>query len=93
MTPANLRSSYFHPRPGGSNSSQCAGYVALGYEKASHCVPRDYALPNTEASDIFALESTLYDLVTGEAPYRKLYGPKSDDPDVIEAPMPARSRL
>ncbi|KAJ5252593.1 hypothetical protein N7489_003003 [Penicillium chrysogenum] len=48
------------------NSSQCPGHVALGYEKASHCLPRDYALPSTEASDIFALGSTFYDLVSGK---------------------------
>ncbi|CAG8908882.1 unnamed protein product [Penicillium egyptiacum] len=67
------------------NSSQCPGHIALGYEKASHCLPQDYALLNTEASDIFALGSTLSELVTGEAPYSELYGPKSDDPDIIEA--------
>lgn len=42
-------------RLGDFNSSQCPGYPALGYEKASHCLPRDYELPNTEASDIFCV--------------------------------------
>ncbi|KAI3295991.1 hypothetical protein DTO002I6_3674 [Penicillium roqueforti] len=75
----------FDLRLGDFNSSQCPGHAALGYEKASHCLPRDYELPNTEASDIFALGSTLYELVTGKAPYSELYGPKTDDPDIIKA--------
>ncbi|QKX63646.1 uncharacterized protein TRUGW13939_10817 [Talaromyces rugulosus] len=72
-------------RLGDFNASQCSGHVALGYEKASHCLPRDYELPNTETSDVFALGSTLYELVTGNAPYSELSGPKSDDPDIIKA--------
>ncbi|RDW83588.1 uncharacterized protein DSM5745_03914 [Aspergillus mulundensis] len=72
-------------RLGDFNSSQCPGHPALGYEKASHCLPRDYDLPNTEASDVFALGSTLYELVAGHAPYSELAGPRSDDPDVIKA--------
>jgi serine/threonine protein kinase len=72
-------------RLGDFNSSQYPGHLALGYEKASHCLPRDYDLPNTEVSDIFALGSTLYELVAGKAPYSELAGPKSDDPDVIKA--------
>ncbi|CAG8122888.1 unnamed protein product [Penicillium nalgiovense] len=60
-------------------------YDTLGYEKASHCLPRYYGLPNSEASDVFALGSTLYKLVTSEALYSELYGPESDNPDVIEA--------
>ncbi|PLB49653.1 kinase-like protein [Aspergillus steynii IBT 23096] len=74
-------------RLGDFNSSQLPGHPALGYEKASHCLPRDYHLPNTEASDIFALGSTLYELVAGRSPYSELVGPMSDDPDVIEAQM------
>ena len=75
----------FNLRLGDFNSSQCPGYLSLGYEKASHCLPRDYDLPNTETSDIFALGSTLYELVACKAPYSELAGPKSDDPDVIKA--------
>jgi serine/threonine protein kinase len=72
-------------RLGDFNSSQCAGHPALGYEKASHCLPRDYELPNTEASDIFALGSTLYELVAGKAPYGELNVAESDDPESIKA--------
>jgi serine/threonine protein kinase len=72
-------------RLGDFNSSQCTGYPALGYEKASHCLPRDYELPNTESSDIFALGSTLYELVAGRAPYSELNTIESDDPDSIKA--------
>ncbi|CAI7591829.1 unnamed protein product [Penicillium glandicola] len=72
-------------RLGDFNSSQCPGYPALGYEKASHCLPRDYELPNTESSDIFALGSTLYELVAGKAPYAELNVADSDDPESIKA--------
>ena len=75
----------FDLRLGDFNSSQCDGYPALGYEKASHCLPRDYELPNTETSDIFALGSTLYELVTGKTPYAELNERDSDDPDCIKA--------
>ncbi|KAH2132619.1 hypothetical protein KXV68_000480, partial [Aspergillus fumigatus] len=46
-------------RLGDFNSSQYPGHPALGYEKASHCLPRDYDMPNTIMSDLFALGSTL----------------------------------
>ncbi|PTU24855.1 hypothetical protein P175DRAFT_0429319, partial [Aspergillus ochraceoroseus IBT 24754] len=60
-------------RLGDFNSSQYPGHPALGYEKASHCLPRDYDMPNTVMSDLFALDSTLYELVTGVIPYHELY--------------------
>lgn len=74
-------------RLGDFNSSQCRGHPALGYEKASHCLSRDYELPNTKMSDISALGSTLYELVVGKAPCSELCPtePDSHDPDVIKA--------
>ncbi|KAJ5521634.1 kinase-like protein [Penicillium freii] len=78
-------------RLGDFNSSQYPGHPALGYEKTTHCLPRDYELPNTIFSDIFALGSTLYELLTSKAPYRDLYPVepedivRSSDPDVIRA--------
>lgn len=75
----------FNLRLGDFNCSQCSGYPALGYEKASHCLPRDHELPNTETSDTFALGSTLYELVTGRAPYSELNTIESDDRDSIKA--------
>lgn len=35
----------FNIRLGDFNSSQCPGHPTLGYEKATHCLPRDYDLP------------------------------------------------
>ncbi|WEW60079.1 serine/threonine protein kinase [Emydomyces testavorans] len=66
-------------RLGDFNSSQYPGHVALGYEKASHCLPRDYDSPNTVMSDLFALGSTLYELVAGKAPYSELYPVEPED--------------
>lgn len=72
-------------RLGHFNFSQCAGHPALGYEKASHCLPRNYDLLNTESSDIFALGSTLYELVAGKPPYSELNEIDCEDPDLIKA--------
>ncbi|KAJ5720063.1 hypothetical protein N7493_006941 [Penicillium malachiteum] len=55
------------------NASQYPDNLALGYEKATHRLPRDYEAPNTISSDLFALGSTLYELVTGHVPYEELY--------------------
>lgn len=76
---------------GDFNSSQYPGHPALGYEKATHCLPRDYEQPNTIMSDIFAMGSTLFELVTGKVPFAELYPvePKeiaqSSDHDIIRA--------
>jgi hypothetical protein len=45
------------------------GSEAIGAENANHFMPRDHALDNTVESDLFALRSTLYELITGKAPY------------------------
>ncbi|KAI9837944.1 MAG: hypothetical protein M1837_002652 [Sclerophora amabilis] len=82
---------HLNARLGDFNSSQCPGQPALGFEKASHCLPRDYEEPNTITSDLFALGSTLYELVAGKAPYSDLYPVeseavmRSDDAAVIAA--------
>jgi len=64
-------------RLGDFNSSQYPDHPALKYEKATHCLPRGYELANAVSSDLFALGSTLYELVTGYAPYSELY-PKAE---------------
>lgn len=66
-------------RLGDFNSSQYPGLPALGYEKASHCLPRDYEMPNTVTSDIFAVGSTLYELVAGSSPFQELYPLETQD--------------
>lgn len=45
------------------------GSEAIGAENASYFMPRDHAHDNTVESDLFALGSTLYELITGKAPY------------------------
>ncbi|KAL4800900.1 kinase-like domain-containing protein [Aspergillus venezuelensis] len=65
-------------RLGDFNASQYPDHPALGYEKASHCLPRDYTTPNTEKTDIFAMGSTLYELVVGKEPCTELW---TSDPE------------
>ena len=78
-------------RLGDFNSSQYPGQLALGFENALHCLPKDYEAPNTVMSDLFALGSTLYELIAGKTPYSKLYPVepevvmRSNDPTVIMA--------
>jgi hypothetical protein len=45
------------------------GSEAIRAENANHFMLRDHALNNTVESDLFALRSTLYKLITGKAPY------------------------
>ncbi|CAG8899633.1 unnamed protein product [Penicillium egyptiacum] len=72
-------------RLGDFNSSQCAGHPGLRCGRASHCLPRGYELPNTEFSDLFALGSTLYELVAGKALYSELNVAEYDDRESIMA--------
>lgn len=58
---------------------------------ATHCLPRDYELPHTILSHLFALGSPLHELLTGKASYSDLYPAepedivRSSDLDVIRA--------
>lgn len=45
---------------------------ALGIESPSHYLPRDPEADNTVESDLFALGSSLYELVAGHSPYEDL---------------------
>lgn len=60
------------------NASQYLDQIALGYEKATHCLPRDYEEPNTVRSDLFALGSTLHELSAGKSPYSEIYPIEAD---------------
>lgn len=46
------------------------GKPAQGLEIVSHCLPRDPEADNTVESDLFALGSTLYELLAGQTPYK-----------------------
>ncbi|KAF2452444.1 kinase-like domain-containing protein [Lineolata rhizophorae] len=48
------------------------GRPAQGLEAPSHCLPRDAGADNTVKSDLFALGSSLYELVAGQTPYEGL---------------------
>lgn len=45
------------------------GSETMAVENASHFLPRDVADDSTVESDLFALGSTLFELITGRAPY------------------------
>lgn len=47
------------------------GGDVLGFENPSHHLPRDIdgSMPSTIQSDLFALGSTLYEVITGKPPY------------------------
>ena len=76
-------------RLGDFNASQYPGHSALGYEKAPHCLPRDYEAPNTTQSDLFAMGSTLYELVVGRVPYDELYPTESESKVILRENDPA----
>jgi serine/threonine protein kinase len=77
----------FDARLSDFNASACLGQPALGYEKATHFLPRDPNDANTVRSDLFALGSTLYELAYCKAPYSELYPqqPTSLDPDTYNS--------
>lgn len=54
----------------------------LGFENSSHHMPRDIdgSMPSTTQLDLFALGSTLYEIMTGRRPYEG----KSDDAIVVK---------
>ncbi|KAJ5562558.1 kinase-like protein [Penicillium sp. DV-2018c] len=49
--------------------SSLQGSDAIVMENATHFLPRDESAPNTVQSDIFALGSTVYEILLGEKPY------------------------
>ncbi|KAF1964036.1 hypothetical protein BU23DRAFT_562294 [Bimuria novae-zelandiae CBS 107.79] len=50
------------------------GKPAQGLEILSHYLPRDPEADNTVESDLFAMGSTLYELLAGQTPYEGLSG-------------------
>lgn len=50
--------------------SSFQGETGLGIENTTHQLFRDDSLPNIVQTDLFALDSTLYEIVTGEVPYK-----------------------
>ncbi|KAL8787609.1 MAG: hypothetical protein Q9195_007697 [Heterodermia aff. obscurata] len=63
----------------GDPSLGIPGSKAMGIEETSHFLPRDPLSDNTTTSDLFALGSSLYELVAGQRPYHGL------DDEAIEA--------
>lgn len=49
--------------------SSLQGSEAIVMENATHFLPRDEDAPNTIQSDLFALGSTVYEILLGEKPY------------------------
>jgi serine/threonine protein kinase len=49
--------------------SSLHGSEAIVMENATHFLPRDDESPNTVQSDIFALGSTIYEILVGQKPY------------------------
>ena len=56
----------------GDPSLGIVGSKAIGIEETSHFLPRDPEPDNTTKSDLFALGSSLYELVAGHRPYQGL---------------------
>lgn len=60
-----LKDDDFNIRLGNFGASAYPGHSALGWKEASHFLTRDYYSASTVATDMFALGSTLYELVVG----------------------------
>ncbi|KAE8381987.1 kinase-like domain-containing protein [Aspergillus bertholletiae] len=56
--------------------SSLQGSDAIIIENATHFLPRDEDAPNTVQSDLFALGSTIYEILAGHKPYGGLEGKK-----------------
>ncbi|KAM5470334.1 hypothetical protein MferCBS49748_002507 [Microsporum ferrugineum] len=65
---SDFNASGFDPQPG----LGLDGKPALGLEKPSHYLPRDPKADSTVQSDLFALGSSLYELMAGRSPYEEL---------------------
>lgn len=65
-------------RLGNFNTSKYVGYPSPAIEQASHRLLRDPEGLNTVASDLFALGSTLYELLYGKTSYSEFYPDRSD---------------
>jgi serine/threonine protein kinase len=54
------------------SGSSIDGSWSSAFESARFCLPRSWEAPSTVPSDLFALGSTMYEIVTGLAPYEDL---------------------
>jgi serine/threonine protein kinase len=54
------------------SGSSIDGSWSSAFESARFCLPRSWEAPSTVLSDIFALGSTMYEILTGLAPYEEL---------------------
>lgn len=65
---SDFNASGFDPQP----DFGLKGKPALGLERPSHYLPRDPGSDSTVQSDLFALGSSLYELIAGQSPYEEL---------------------
>jgi serine/threonine protein kinase len=62
----------FNVRLSDFGGSSLNGSEAIVMENATHFLPRDEESPNTIQSDIFALGSTIYEILVGRKPYDEM---------------------